>query len=225
MHITTAVSYKISIQYSRSPNKPIGLLAQMLWGRTRTKCWVLKMCKFWLRMYGAQMFWGWQSCWDKFLMKDNKVFIFISSVLEAKPTFAYTSSLLKFYFVRMIILIDCWKSHNPLMKGLGFSCHTAWFGCGTIFLFFLNFPFRWHRFSFGPGKDGWLLSLVYTNGEGMAAFGGAVAVSFSVLLCQCGCSSDGRAGEPPALGAEQPQPCRWPKGIPATGALAGAQAC
>lgn len=54
-------------------------------------------------MYGAQMFWGWQSCRDNFLMNDNKVFIFISSVLEVKPTFEYMSSLLEFYFVRMII--------------------------------------------------------------------------------------------------------------------------
>lgn len=39
----------------------------------------------------------------KFLMKDNKVFIFISSVSEVKPTFAYMYSLFEFYFVRMII--------------------------------------------------------------------------------------------------------------------------
>lgn len=40
---------------------------------------------------------------EKFLMKDNKVFILISYVLEVKPTFSYMCSLLEFYLVRMII--------------------------------------------------------------------------------------------------------------------------
>lgn len=109
-------------------------------------------------------------------MKDHKVLIFISSILE-KPTSACMSSCLNFYFVRMIIYIGCCKSHNPLMEGLGFSCHSGWLGCGTIFIpFFLNtsFPFLWQRFSFEPGKDGHLLLIVYISTTVMAGFGASL---------------------------------------------------
>lgn len=41
---------------------------------------------------------GLADCSGNFLMKDNKVFIFISSVLEVKPTFAYMSSCLNLFF-------------------------------------------------------------------------------------------------------------------------------
>lgn len=52
--------------------------------------------------------------------ESNKIFTFISSVLGAERTFVYLNGCSNFYFIRMIIEIDPWKSHNPLRERLSF---------------------------------------------------------------------------------------------------------